>query len=671
MEIVLRNFQDKISFIWSLADLLRGDYRESEYGKVVLPMTLLKRLDSVLAETKEQVLNTYEQYKDKGFPEETFNRLLNKSAGKDFYNISPFTFETLKTDPENIEENLKAYIRGFSKNIRDIIEHFEFERQIEKLNKTNILYNLVLKFSEVELHPDNVTNLDMGYIFEELIRKFAEKSNETAGEHFTPREVIKLMISLLFIEEDLTTEGIIRSVYDPTCGTGGILAATEEFILEKNPTAKVHLYGQELNDESYAICKADMILKGYDSNNVQLGDTLANDKLSDKQFDYIAANPPYGMNWQKSKDAVESEYKAKGMEGRFGAGLPRVNDGSLLFVQHMVSKMKNTEKGSRIGIVLNGSPLFSGGAGSGESEIRKWLLENDLVEAIVGLPDKLFYNTGISTYIWILSNRKSEERKGKVQLIDARDLFVKMRKSLGEKRHEITSEQIQEIINLYRNFEENEKSKIFDNEDFGFRRVTVERPLRLSFQASEEKIEQLKELPFFLNLIKSNKKGEAAETEIQHGYETQHKIIEALYSLDNDKIYLDQIEFKEELNQLYKRFDIIVTPSVKNAIFMAMSQKNSEAEEFLDKNYNKQPDTELRDTENIFLKVSIEDYFNEEVLPHVPDAWIDETKTVVGYEIPFTRHFYQYEQLRSLETVEADIKSVEQEILELLKEVMA
>lgn len=667
----MRNFQDKISFIWSLADLLRGDYRESEYGKVVLPMTLLKRLDSVLAETKEQVLNTYEQYKDKGFPEETFNRLLNKSAGKDFYNISPFTFETLKTDPENIEENLKAYIRGFSKNIRDIIEHFEFERQIEKLNKTNILYNLVLKFSEVELHPDNVTNLDMGYIFEELIRKFAEKSNETAGEHFTPREVIKLMISLLFIEEDLTTEGIIRSVYDPTCGTGGILAATEEFILEKNPTAKVHLYGQELNDESYAICKADMILKGYDSNNVQLGDTLANDKLSDKQFDYIAANPPYGMNWQKSKDAVESEYKAKGMEGRFGAGLPRVNDGSLLFVQHMVSKMKNTEKGSRIGIVLNGSPLFSGGAGSGESEIRKWLLENDLVEAIVGLPDKLFYNTGISTYIWILSNRKSEERKGKVQLIDGRNLFVKMRKSLGEKRHEITSEQIQEIITLYRNFEDNDKSKIFDNEDFGFRRVTVERPLRLNFQFSLERIASLKEQSAFQNLATSKKKGELKEQEIAEGVKTQNIILQALSELQSEEVYTDSTEFIKILEKTLKGANIKVSATVKNAISSALSEKDKTAHAVLDNKGKIQADTDLRDTENIPLKIAVEEYFNVEILPHVSDAWLDDSKTVVGYEIPFTRQFYQYEQLRSLEEVETDIKSVEQEILELLKEVMA
>ena len=471
------------SFIWSVADLLRGDYKQSDYGKVILPFTVLRRLDCVLEPTKAAVLEEKALREGQGLEPEPF---LLRKAGHNFCNSSKLDMKRLMGDGDNIAENLRSYIQGFSPAVRDIFESFEFHLQIEKLDKANLLYLVTEKFAQIDLHPETVSNAQMGLVFEELIRKFAELSNETAGEHFTPREVIRLMVNLIFIEDDdaLTQAGIVRSLYDPTAGTGGMLSIAEEHLVSHNPTARLVLSGQELNAESYAICKADMLIKGQDINSICFGNTLSDDQLPEGKYDYMLSNPPFGVEWKKIQKEVEAESKALGFAGRFGPGLPRVSDGSLLFLLHLISKMRPAQDGGcRFGIVLNGSPLFTGGAGSGESEIRRYVLENDLVEAIIALPTDMFYNTGISTYIWILSNRKPSERKGKVQLIDASSYWQKMRKSLGSKRKELSAEHIDEITKLFGAFEEAEKdgkpiSKIFRNEDFGYQTITVERPMR-------------------------------------------------------------------------------------------------------------------------------------------------------------------------------------------------
>jgi type I restriction enzyme M protein len=471
------------SFIWSVADLLRGDYKQSEYGKVILPFTILRRLDCVLEATKVAVLAELEKRKKAGVNPEPF--LLRKS-GQLFYNTSPLDLKKLMGDQDHIGENLRAYLRAFSPAVRDIFESFEFHTQIDKLDKAGLLYLVTEKFANISLHPDVVSNSQMGAVFEELIRKFSEISNETAGEHFTPREVIRLMVNLLFIEDDeaLTTPGVVRSIYDPTAGTGGMLSVADEHLASHNPDARLVMYGQELNPESYAICKADMLIKGQDIANIIFGNTLSNDGLTGKVFDYMLSNPPFGVEWKKIEKEIRQEHEEQGFNGRFGPGLPRVSDGSLLFLLHLISKMRPAKDGgSRFGIVLNGSPLFTGGAGSGESEIRRYVLENDLVEAIIGLPTDMFYNTGISTYVWIVTNRKPNDRKGKVQLIDASGFWQKMRKSLGSKRKELSPEHIGEITKIFGNFKKVTKdgvpiSRIFKNEDFGYRTITVERPER-------------------------------------------------------------------------------------------------------------------------------------------------------------------------------------------------
>lgn len=471
------------SFIWSVADLLRGDYKQSDYGKVILPFTVLRRLDNVLESTKEAVLAEYAAKQAAGINPEPF--LLRKS-GQSFYNISPMDMKKLMGDPDNISANLFSYVQGFSKSVRDVFDHFEFNTQVERLSKAGLLYQITEKFSQVDLHPNKVSNMQMGTVFEELIRKFAELSNETAGEHFTPREVIRLMVNLIFIEDDdiLSKPGVVRTIYDPTAGTGGMLSVAGEYLAEHNPSARLTVFGQELNPESYAICKADMLIKGQDVSNIVLGNTLSEDGLTSQKFDYMLSNPPFGVEWKKVEKEIRKEHEQQGFNGRFGPGLPRVSDGSMLFLLHLLSKMRlESEGGSRFAIVLNGSPLFTGGAGSGESEIRKYVLENDLVEAIIGLPTDMFYNTGISTYIWVVSNRKPQARKGKVQLIDASAMWEKMRKSLGSKRKQISDQQIDEITRLFGDFAEAELdgkpvSRIFDNEDFGYYSVTVERPLR-------------------------------------------------------------------------------------------------------------------------------------------------------------------------------------------------
>ena len=568
------------SFIWSVADLLRGDYKQSEYGKVILPFTVLRRLDCVLEDTKKAVLAEHDKRKQAKINPEPF---LLKKSGQHFFNTSPLDMKKLMGDQDHIKENLNSYIHAFSPAVRDIFEAFEFHTQIDRLAKAGLLYLVTEKFATIDLHPDSVSNAQMGAVFEELIRKFAEISNETAGEHFTPREVIRLMVNLLFIEDDdaLTKPGVVRSLYDPTAGTGGMLSIGGEHLADLNPDARLVMYGQELNPESYAICKADMLIKGQDIANIIQGNTLSEDGLPGKHFDYMLSNPPFGVEWKKIEKEVRKEAESLGFSGRFGPGLPRVSDGSLLFLLHLISKMAPVKDGgSRFGIVLNGSPLFTGGAGSGESEIRRYVLENDLVEAIIALPTDMFYNTGISTYVWIVSNRKPARRKGKVQLIDASGFWQKMRKSLGSKRKELAPEHIEEITRLFGKFKEVTKdgapiSRIFKNEDFGYRTITVERPLR-------------DEAGKVVLGSKGKQKGKP------------------------------------------------------------------------------QPDADLRDTENVPLSEDIEAYFKREVLPHAPDAWIDEEKTKVGYEIPFNRHFYVFKPPRPLAEIDAELKTVTDKILEMI-----
>ena len=573
------------AFIWSVADLLRGDFKQSEYGRVILPFTVLRRLDCVLEPTKDAVLAQAKSLKKEKLNPEV---MLPRVAKQTFYNASPLDLKKLMGDPDNVAANLRSYIHGFSTAVRDIFEQFDFDTQIDRLAKADLLYMVAEKFANIDLHPKAVSNAEMGSIFEELIRKFAELSNETAGEHFTPREVIRLMVNLLFAEDDeaLTAPGIVRTLYDPTAGTGGMLSVADDHLREINPKARLVMYGQELNPESYAICKADMLIKGQDVKNIRQGNTLSDDGLPGERFDYMLSNPPFGVEWKKIEKDVRREHDDQGFNGRFGPGLPRVSDGSLLFLLHLVAKMRPiSEGGSRFGIVLNGSPLFTGGAGSGESEIRRHMLENDLVEAIIGLPTDMFYNTGIATYVWIVSNRKPKKRKGKVQLIDAGEFFQKMRKSLGSKRKELSSAHIDDITTIFGAFKDVTRdgkpiSRIFRNEDFGYRTITVERPER-------------------------DEKG---------------KIVLAAKGKAKGK------------------------PS---------------------------PDASLRDTENVPLSEDVEAYFEREVKPHAPDAWIDHEKTKVGYEIPFNRHFYVFQPPRPLAAIDSDLKGVTERIMTMLGELKA
>lgn len=622
------NFREMANFIWSVADLLRGDYKQSDYGKVILPFTVLRRLDCVLAPTKQAVLKRLEELRAKNI--QHVAPVLQRAAGQKFYNISRYDFQSLLADPNNIAANLMNYIQGFSDDARDIMNYFSFADQIRRLDEANLLYQIVEKFASIDLHPDRIDNMTMGYIFEELIRRFAEQSNETAGEHFTPREVIKLMVYLLFNEDehtDLHKKGIIRTLYDPACGTGGMLSVAEEVLHSMNPHAQLKVFGQELNPESYAICKADMLLKGQDPSRIKFGNSFTNDQLKDEKFDYMLSNPPFGVEWKKVEKEIRKEHEELGYSGRFGAGLPRISDGSLLFLQHMISKMKPvSEGGSRLAIVFNGSPLFTGGAGSGESNIRRWIIENDWLEAIVALPDQLFYNTGISTYIWVVTNRKSARRKGKIQLINAVSFFQKMRKSLGEKRNELSDNHIEVIARLHREFAEGKFSKIFDNEDFGYRRITIERPLRLNFQVSDERIELLQEQSAFKNLVKSRKKGEAAIAEIQAGKRRQQEILAVLQSLRSDKLYKNRDEFVKVLKQAFKAAGQPLKASILKAILAALSERDETADICTDSKGNPEPDPELRDYENVPLKEDIHEYFEREVKPFVPDAWIDEEK---------------------------------------------
>ena len=653
------NFQDKVSFIWSIAEILRGDYKQSDYGKVVLPMTVLRRLDCVLEASKEEVLEKKAELEKMGI--KNTDPILNEVVGEgfQFHNKSKFDFEKLKADPNNIAENLIHYINGFSKNAREIIEYFNFTDHIQRLDKADLLYMIVQKFSEIDLHPDQVTNLEMGYVFEELIRRFSEQSNETAGEHFTPREVIKLMVNLLFTEdsEGLTRPGIIRTLFDPACGTGGMLSVAENYLRDLNTDASLEVFGQEINPESYSICKSDMLLKGESAENIFFGNRFTEDGFRGKKFDYMLTNPPFGVDWKKYSKLIKDEEKKLGYKGRFGAGTPRSSDGSLLFIQHMISKMKT--EGSRIAIVFNGSPLFTGGAGSGESNIRRWIIENDWLEAVVALPDQLFYNTGISTYIWIVTNKKTEDRKGKVQLINAVDFYVKMRKSLGNKRNMISEDQIKEITKVFGEFKESKYSKIFDNQDFGYQRICVEQALRRSYQITSERIVALKEESGFQKIV-----------ERKNGQEIQDEIIAGLQEkFESDRIYKNHDQFMKILKEVFSNIDISLYAYIKKAIFNAFGEEDETAEPAKDKSGKLKANSDLREYENVPLKDDIDEYFEKEIKPHLKDAWIDYSKTQIGYEIPFTRFFYEYEKLRPLEEIDSDIKELEEDILELLKEV--
>lgn len=657
--------QERVSFIWSVADLLRGDYKQSEYGKVILPFTVLRRLDCALEETKDAVL--VEQAKWAGKPMDT-SRFLEKAAGHSFYNTSKLTLRTATADPAQVSRNLQAYIGAFSENAREVLDKYEFDRQIAKLDEAGLLYRVARRFAEVDLHPDRVSNHAMGYVFEELIRKFSEISNETAGEHFTPREVIRLMVNLLLApdEDALTVPGTVRTVMDPACGTGGMLTEAEDHIRRLNPQATVEVYGQELNGESYAICRSDLMIKGQRATNIKFGDSFRDDGHKYKTFNYLLANPPFGVEWKKAKDEIEYEYKELGWAGRFGAGLPRINDGSLLFLQHMISKMKRVEDGGgRIAIVFNGSPLFTGAAESGESRIRQWILENDMLEGIVALPDQLFYNTGISTYFWILSNRKEEARKGKVVLLDAREYFAKMRKSLGDKRKYVTDEQIAEITRLYRDaltvaddseHELHGKVKVFRNRDFGYHRITVERPLKLRFEVTEEALTELE-----INLAASKALAK---------YEHREQLLAALRALVGREPSFKKVEFTDLLRTAYAENGVDRPPAnIDKAVWSVVAVRDPEGEVQKKRGGAIEPDSELRDNENVPLGEDVNEYMRREVLPHVPDAWVDHEKSKVGYEIPFTRHFYVYKPPRPLAEIDAELKTLESEIQKLLSEV--
>ena len=661
-------------FVWSIAEILRGDFKQFEYGKVILPFVVLRRLDCILEDSKEAVLSAADSLPE-DVDDDTRDMILFGAVGSNVkvFNLSQFSFEKLRgQEPKHLHDNLLDYLAKFSSNARDIfLEKFLFTDQLKRLKDAGQLWNVFERFCEVDLHPKKVSNIEMGHLFEELIRRFSEISNETAGEHFTPREVIRLIVDLLIANDDakLTGRGIIRQVYDPACGTGGMLALTEQALKNFNDSIRVELFGQEINGESFGICKSDMLVTGHDPEQIAFGNTLTQDAHSDKKFHYILSNPPYGVDWKKYQEPIKAEAENLGFEGRFGAGTPRVSDGQLLFLQHMISKMRDDEAGSRIGIVMNGSPLFTGGAGSGESEIRRWMFENDWVEAIVALPTDLFYNTGIQTYVWLLTNRKPSHRlAGKVQLIDASGerFWTSMRKSLGSKRREIPEEARNEIVRIYAEFlngesGESEVSKVFDSTDFGFREVRVERPLRLNFEVRDERLSRLAEQ-------KSYAKLDQAE---------QAKIEQALRAIDAGR-FTNRDAFRQEVESAIKQAEVKIGAPVKKAILAALSERDDEADVCLDAKGNPEPDKELRDHELVPLKEGWREYMAREVTPFVHDAWVDESyadardgKTGrVGYEVNFNRNFYNYVPPRPLEEIDAELKAVEEEISELLKEVL-
>ena len=661
------------AFIWSVADLLRGDYKQSEYGKVILPLTVLRRFDCMVEPHKPAMLKKYAEVKDKYDNYGAFLDKLTEIQG--LWNTSEFDLPKVIADPANLAADLEKYIAGFSPQVREILGHFDLTTQIRKLDKANLLYKVLARFVTIDLHPNVVSNIEMGYLYEELIRRFSELSNETAGEHFTPREVIRLMVDLLFEEDDdmLAKPGVSKTIFDPACGTGGMLSVAEDYLRKLNPKSHLLVFGQELNPETYAICRSDMMLKGQNADNIKFGNSFSEDGHEGQRFDYLLANPPFGVEWKKVEEDVKGEYATEGFKGRFGAGLPRINDGSFLFLQHMISKMKRPEDGgSRVAIVFNGSPLFTGAAGSGESEIRRWIIEHDWLDAVVALPDQLFYNTGISTYFWIVTNRKTAKRRGKVQLIDVRQSFTKMRKSLGDKRKQLSDEQIADIVRLYGEFAENDRSKIFPNEAFGFMRITVERPLRLRWEITDDT----------LSLLAADKKLAKLDDD------TRTKFIDAIAGWQNTPWKPDGIDLRKRIAEQLSELGAH-SKAVEDASMDALAARDLDAPARLDKKGDPRPDPELRDNENVPLptarvafetdptgrlnsaayRLAIDTYVEAEVRPYVPDAWVDYDKTKIGYEIPLTRHFYVYKPPRPLAEIDAEIMALENETQELLKRV--
>ncbi|PYE30563.1 type I restriction enzyme M protein [Idiomarina fontislapidosi] len=751
--------QNLVGFIWNIANKLRGPYRPPQYRRVMLPMIVLRRFDLVLAENQKKVLAEKERLEARGITgpalEKALSRIATSGRKQELFNTSGFTFDKLLADPPNIAGNMIAYIQGFSPRARDIFDKFDFEAEIAKLDEANRLFLILKEFcsNEIDLSPKTLSNLQMGYLFEELVRKFNEQANEEAGDHFTPREVIRLMVQLLFTDEEgIFAPGIYRSIYDPTAGTGGMLSEAEKYICGDgtheglNPDAHIELFGQEYNPESYAICCSDLLIKDEPIDNLIYGDTLGvkdaknknngfvpHDGHQEKKFHYMLSNPPFGVEWKPEEDFVREEYSAQGFSGRFGAGLPSIDDGSLLFLQHMISKMHQPPKildgkniggdGSKIAVVFNGSPLFSGDASSPtskarESNIRRWIIENDLLDAIIALPDQMFYNTDIYTYIWIVSNKKPSHRRGQVQLIDGSRHYQKMEKSLGKKRNELSESHIAELVRMYASYENEAKStvpihkkgyskpigteericsKIFNNRDFGYLKITVERPLRLNFQASPERIARLENQASFNNLATSKKRKniDVYKSEVEEGLRKQTAIKSALSSLDSHIIYRNRDEFESVFVAQLEKYGIKPLAPIKKAILAALSERDSKADICFDKKGNREPDVELRDYEKVCLPNDIdlplplkldnetghdalialvkdhcEAYLAKEILPHVPDAWIDHSKTRVGYEIPLTRHFYVYEPPRPLEEISSEISQLEKEIVAMLSEVV-
>jgi len=673
----MNNFSEKVSFIWGVADLIRDPFKRSKYQDVILPFTVLRRIDCVLAPTKAKVLATNAKFKGKL---ENLDPQLRKAAGFAFYNTSLYDFERLLDDAPKLADNLRVYINGFSDNMREVLEKFDFFNTIAKLEEAGLLFLVMERFKNIDLHPDKVSNLEMGYIFEELVRKFNEALNENPGEHFTPREVIRMMVDLILAPDHqrLSRKHLVVLLNDPCCGSGGMLTIAAERIAEVNPTAEVHLYGQEVNPETYALCKADLYMKSADgrqAEDIAFGSTLANDQHARQLFDYQLANPPYGKDWKMDQAAVEKE-AARGNLGRFGAGLPRISDGQLLFLQHMLARMKPAEQGDgRVAIVMNGSPLFTGDAGSGESEIRRWILENDWLEAIVALPEQLFYNTGIGTYVWVLSNRKEARRMGKVQLINATDMWTPMRKSLGDKRREISPEQIAQNVAEYDTFAEGPRSKIFPTTTFGYRKITVERPLRLNFQASSERLAQLKGETAFTNLaVSKKKKGNEKFADETAGRQLQATLLAALEALPNT-VFKDRSAFEAALAASLAAAQVKISAPLRKAILAALAERDETAEICRDITGNPEPDPDMRDTENVPLAEDVNTFFEREVKPHVPEAWInkdvrdekDGQVGKVGYEINFNRYFYEYRPPRPLAEIESELRELESEIAEMLK----
>lgn len=711
------NHSEIVSFIWGVADLIRDTFKRGKYQDVILPLTVLRRLDCVLAPTKEAVLKRQAELKPKGLDD--LDAQLRRTSKLAFYNTSRYDFDKLVGDAPHLAQNLRNYIAGFSQNMREVLEKFGFDNTLAKLDEAGLLFKVIERFRAVDLHPDRVDNATMGTIFEELIRKFNEALNENPGEHFTPRDVVHLMVDLMLNGDEtrIRGDGIIRTVYDPCCGSGGMLVLTKEHIrsgvIEEgqrvrppiNPNAELHLFGQEVNPETWAVSKADLYIKdpkGHDADNIAYGSVLSKDGHPARHFDYLIANPPYGKDWKGDEAAVSAEHD-RGNAGRFGAGLPRISDGQLLFLQHMLWHAKDpTEGGSRIAIIMNGSPMFTGDAGSGESEIRRYLFENDLVEAIVALPEQLFYNTGIATYIWIVTNRKASARKGTVQLIDATRFWIQMRRSLGDKRRVIPLKWRDEILMLLRNAKDGETrrvvvdekeqdvvvSRLYPTTHFGFRKITVDRPLRLNFQASPERITRLEGERGFTSLATSKRKGDAGAKEIAEGQKLQKVILGFLPSI-GDALILDREVFDRKLTAAAKKAEVKLSAPIRKAILSALSELDPKAVICRDSDGNPEPDPELRDTESVPLPTgkdaadaegipaSVTAYFKAEVLPHVPDAWVDTSRRdgkddkvgLVGYEINFNRYFYRYAAPRPLGEIEADILGLEKDIVRMLGEV--